>query len=374
MANQKFDASEREAIWLAHQKKCAYSRELLDVSNFHIDHILPESLANAPEEFERVKARFDLDKDFDLFGFENLLPCKPGVNLQKGPLLLEPGPVHYFLGLAASKKAEVESNLVRIEKRKNRGRALILLQQCLERGELSPEEVARILDEHNEEPKEIFKLIEGMKFADASEVHTVAKADINELRSRPIRLGSNNQIDGVTLTRNSNEETYVKTCKEYDAAIEAGYFPLTNFDIKMSVFFEHQCGLLRALEAATTPEASFIADPRAGITDLHLLPFSLFPQVEDKAASVRADATYQSKIDDGTLVVRRLKQNTLVIEEHNGMGQQLVEVARADFNGDGVEDILLFEYCYATHGTLGYGGVRILTRKGPNNRFEIVTL
>lgn len=28
-------------------------------------------------------------------------------------------------------------------------------------------------------------------------------------------------------------------------------------------------------------------------------------------------------------------------------------VARADFNSDGIKDILLFEYCYTTHGTLG---------------------
>lgn len=55
------------------------------------------------------------------------------------------------------------------------------------------------------------------------------------------------------------------------------------------------------------------------------------------------------------------------------MGQQLIEVARADFNNDGIEDILLFEYCYATHGTLGFGGIRILTRKTENGLFEIVS-
>jgi hypothetical protein len=42
MANQKFSAAEREATWLAHEKKCAYTRELIDVSSFHIDHIVPE--------------------------------------------------------------------------------------------------------------------------------------------------------------------------------------------------------------------------------------------------------------------------------------------------------------------------------------------
>ncbi len=75
----------------------------------------------------------------------------------------------------------------------------------------------------------------------------------------------------------------------------------------MAVFFEHQCGLLRGLEAAVTPVTSFIADPRVGIVDLHLLPYCLFPEIGDPPDSPEADATYQSKIEDGSLVVRRIK-------------------------------------------------------------------
>jgi hypothetical protein len=139
----------------------------------------------------------------------------------------------------------------------------------------------------------------------------------------------------------------------------------------MSVFFEHQCGLLTSLQAATTPEHSFIADPRAGIADLQLLPFSFFPSFGEEPQEVDSSVTYQSKVDDGTIVIKRLRQNTLCVEEREGMGQQLIEVARADFNGDGIEDILVFEYCYATHGTLGFGGVRVLARKTANGLFEV---
>jgi hypothetical protein len=373
MSSQKFSASQREALWLAHEKKCAYTRELLDVSSFHIDHIVAESLADDPVELERVRAALGLDKDFDLYGYENLLPYRAGANLQKGSLVLDEAHMHFFLGIAASKKAEVQGNLEKIEKRRNRGKALILLQQCLERGELSPSEVAKILEDHNEQPQEIFRLIEGMQFADTTEIRTVAKADIDDLRGRPIRLGQNDHIGGVTLTNDANEQVYVRTCKEYDTAIQSGYYALTNFDIKMSTFFEYQCGVLSSLEAATTPECSFIADPRAGIVDLQLIPFSFFPSFGDAPQENDSAATYQCKVDDGTIVIKRLRQNTLCVEEPEGMGQQLIEVARADFNSDGIEDILLFEYCYATHGTLGLGGIRILTRKTANGFFEIVS-
>ena len=166
---------------------------------------------------------------------------------------------------------------------------------------------------------------------------------------------------------------HVRTCEEYDIAIQSGYYALTNFDIKMSTFFEHQCGLLSSLQATTTPGRSFIADPRAGIADLQLIPFSFFPSFGDAPPEDDTAATYQSKVDDGTIVIKRLRQNTLCVEEPEGMGQQLIEVARADFNSDGIEDILLFEYCYATHGTLGFGGIRILTRKTANGLFEVIS-
>ena len=48
MSTQKFSAIEREAIWRAYSEKCVYSRGLLDISNFHIDHIIPETLLDDP--------------------------------------------------------------------------------------------------------------------------------------------------------------------------------------------------------------------------------------------------------------------------------------------------------------------------------------
>jgi hypothetical protein len=369
MAVQVVSAAQREAIWLAYDRKCAYTRQLLDVSNFHIDHVLPESLGQDPAKLADTLSRLGLPSTFDLYGYGNLVPCQPGANLQKGALVLDAAHIHYFLGVASAKKEAIEQNLVRIEKRKNRGRALILLQQALERGELSANEVADILQKYTDKPTEIFQLLEGMHFADAAEIRLVARSEVDALRDRPIRLGSNDHIDGVTLTNNANEQRLVRTCREYDSALAEGYFAYTNFDIKMSTWFEHQCGVLKALESASFPSVSFVADPRVSILDLNLVPFSFFPQFGEVESEPDDSATYQSKVDDGTLVVKRVGNNLLQIQEPEGMGQQLIEVARADFNGDGLEDILLFEYCYATHGTLGYGGIRVITRLTGDGKF-----
>ena len=221
----------------------------------------------------------------------------------------------------------------------------------------------------------IFKLIEGITFADGTEVKSVAKADIDSIRDLPVRLGENDHLEGVTLMNEKDEKVHVRTCREYDSAIKRGYDAYTTFDIKMSVWFKYQCGLLNALEGATIPQKSFISNPKAGIMNLELLPFSLFsnPASTNWQWDAERDlsTTYQKKIENGDLVVVEKNQNDLTIEEI-GMGQLLREVVRADFNDDGIEDILLFEYHYATQGTLGFGGVIVLTRKSVDGKFEVV--
>ena len=371
MSRKKFRAVEREAIWLAHKKKCAYTGELIDVSNFHIDHIIPESLAKDPTALKAAIAEFDLPADFDIHGYENLLPCQPRVNFQKCNSILRQ--THYFLSIAAEKKPKIEENLDHIEKRETKGKALILLQQYLELGHITPHEISEFLHQHAEQPKVIFELIEAMQFADATEVKFVAKADIESLRDRPIRFGENKHIDGVTLTNRKGKQIYVRTCREYESALEQGYSACSNFEFKMSTYFRHQCGLLKALQAATTPQQSFISNPKVGIVDLKLLPVSIFPIIGDELANLELlEGTYEDKVNDGVLMVESACGNSLRIREPEGMGQSLVEVVRADFNGDDIEDILLFEYCYATHGTFGYGRIRILTRKSIHGQFETV--
>ncbi len=103
MAKQSFTAEQREALWVAHNKKCVYTRELLDVSNFHIDHVIPENIFLDPGKYRVVKPQLGLTDDFDPTGYENLLPCKSGANLQKGGKAFDPAPAHFFLDVAAKK-------------------------------------------------------------------------------------------------------------------------------------------------------------------------------------------------------------------------------------------------------------------------------
>ena len=221
----------------------------------------------------------------------------------------------------------------------------------------------------SQEPEVIFQLVEPLQFADGTVVKSIAKDDIDALRDRPIRLGPNDHLDGVTLTNEKDEDIQVRTCREYDAALKRGYYANTNFDVQMSMWFMHQCGLLNALEEATVPRQSYISNPKVGITNLELIPFSVFPYASDE--EIKSGATFQTKIKNGELKIVEKNQNTLATEETD-TGQFLQEAVRADFNDDGIEDIFLFEYHYAVRGTFGSGGVIVLTRKSADGKFEVV--
>lgn len=371
MSTQKFSAIEREAIWRAYSEKCVYTRGLLDISSFHIDHIIPETLLDDPSELDKTLKACGLDNTFDVRGWENLVPCQPGANLQKSSIVFDPSHVRYFLGVASARKADVVEQIAKIENARKRGKAVVLLQQALETGKLTPDEVAQILQQHIGEPDEIFELLEAMTLVDSTEVRAIARSELEDLRDAPVNLIPDQGLNGVELTGPSGDKRTCRTCREYDTAMNEGYYAYTTFDIKMATRFEHQCGLLKALQVAKTPTQSFVSKPRVSVLDLNLMPYSFFPVLtkhEDDAET----KSYQDLIDSGELVVRRIRGNMLTVEELEGMGQVLIEVTRADFNGDGIEDILLFEYCYATHGTLGFGGIRIITRLAADAMFSIL--
>ncbi len=230
----------------------------------------------------------------------------------------------------------------------------------------------------NKTPQEsnvTFQFIESIRFADGTTVESIAKEKIDTLRDLPIRLGLNDHIDGVTLTKKRDDAVYVRTCREYDDALKQGYYPNSNFDYKMSFFFMHPCGLLNALEKARVPKQNFISDAKVGVVNLELLPFQIFFENLAGQSSWDADrdleTTYQQKVDNQELVVTQKSQNVLNVEG-NGMGQMLQEVVRADFNNDGIEDVLLFEHNFIKKGTFADAGIIVLTRKSMNGKFEVL--
>lgn len=224
-----------------------------------------------------------------------------------------------------------------------------------------------------------FELVRSIVFADGTEVKSITKADIEALRDRPIDMGGN-KTDGVTLTRSRKTKSrhekkiHVRTCREYDAAIEDGYYPSSTYDISMASWFKYPCGTLNLLEKATIPQQSFLPTSDEEVFDLELLPLSLFPVLTDFEQTYGyniENVTYQDRANQGLLKVTDRGDNRLICED-DGLRQHLTEVARADFNSDGIEDLLLSEAVHATQGTYRTYNLIILTRNSTDEKFEKV--
>ena len=221
-------------------------------------------------------------------------------------------------------------------------------------------------------PEELtFELVRSIVFADGTEVTSITKADIERLRDLPIDMGGN-KTDGATLRKRRNDKIHVRTCREYDSALERGYSPGSTYDISMASWFKYPCGILNLLERATIPQQSFIPNSKEGVFDLKLIPLSLFPIVTDfeqRYGYNIENVTYQDQVEKRLLKVTDMGQNKLSCE-NDGLRQHLTEVARADFNDDGIEDILLSETVHATQGTYRTYNLIILTRKSIDGKYE----
>ncbi|MEI7267917.1 HNH endonuclease [Pectobacterium versatile] len=209
MSKQSFSADEREAILQAHSYKCSYTNKNIDESIFHIDHVIPEILIEKPDELACILNELELPKDFDLLGWGNLLPCHPDANLRKSKNIFNLKNARYYLNMAENKKPDIIKHLEVIKRRKNRGRVVNLLQQSLERGELTTKEVARILENFNEAPEAISEHLQGLKFADTKEAIDVSNINLDvllhALRDQLIRVGSNAHLDKFTLANDGSE-------------------------------------------------------------------------------------------------------------------------------------------------------------------------
>ena len=216
-----------------------------------------------------------------------------------------------------------------------------------------------------------FELVKSIKFADGTEVKSIAKVDIEELRDLPVDMGGNT-TDRVTLRHKQKEKLHVRTCREYDAALEAGYYPSSTGDTMLAAWLKYPCETLNLLEIALIPQESFIPTAKEELFDLALFPLSLFPVMtthKKKYGYNIENVTYQDYVEKGLLKVTDKSQNKLRCEDA-GLRQYLTIAARADFNSDGIEDILFYEAVSAKGGTLRVYDLIILTRKSKEGKYE----
>jgi hypothetical protein len=218
-----------------------------------------------------------------------------------------------------------------------------------------------------------FKIEVPLEFKGRTVSGTLRKSQIDQLLNLPVRNGDTDPkaLYGVEMTTPSHKKLEVYTCHEWEKSRAAGDYSATTYDMAMEGYLIRTCSLLEELEKAKLPLRSFIENPRVGLDSLNLLPaemLSFIPEDSEESARLRgltvAQAVPRKSIEEAS--------SDELILSYGGLRQEFWEAARADFNGDGIEDILVFTGGRAEGGTMGYSDYFVLTRTSASGKLKII--
>ena len=355
----------RHAIWLVHNRRCAYCYEPVPFSDLSVDHVIPQTLSNKPELAEVLNV-LGLPEDFDLFSIENLLPAHHHCNRAKSADIFDPHSIEFLLRRAASASVNIRRMVAAKRKEYDKDDLLKMIGEAFNSGIISPMELQTPTNPN------VLRLTKPLVFADAPDepVHAIMPEEVESYLDRPILVGGNPGFS-TNFGDDTGVRMTVRTCREYRAALDANFYPQTNYDIKSEAFLKTANSVLTAASSLRRAHISYIHDPHRGVADLDLLPATLLPAIspdDQEQLNQWKDLSVQNLVERGVVKILRVSSTEISLEW--SMGFMIRELCRADIDGDGIEDLLCECYSWAIGGTLGFGSTCVLSRTDENGRFS----
>lgn len=153
MASYNKTFSRRYALWRAYDMKCFYCRMPVEFMSVTIDHVLPKSLANDEKALSGVLSEYQIKAAFPSFGIDDLTNLVPAhafsCNGRKSNELLPKQTIHFYLGLVKKQLPKVVKELGRLQSSSWRGNVLGQMAAALEAGDVTADDITKILQEIN---------------------------------------------------------------------------------------------------------------------------------------------------------------------------------------------------------------------------------
>lgn len=362
MRKKQFSNIVRSGVWSAYNHRCFYCNKDIDWNDLHIDHIMPESLSDNPKELLKIIQSYQLPSDFEINKFQNLVPTHSFCNQRKSNTLFSQSTTLYYLELASQKVPRIVTEIEKIQRRKNKGRLISNIETAIDTNLLTPEEIEKILlrAKENQWKSKAIKLEHGLEFIDQVYDIFYLDSDFTEFYDKKLVIPMN--TDYVVLYNDHKKTKKVSTLREWQDALSQGYYPFDNATIKVSHRFVFLEEFISAIQIAKMPKVSFLSDPWLDLSSFDLLsadilpnPFQLLKDRHKKNTSI------EQLIKEGLVEVNNgnYYQISLLFD---GLQTSLREIFRADFSGNGIEDIFVRGWTHDIGGTLGFGFTRILTK------------
>ena len=367
MSKHKVSVIFRHCLWTAHGKGCVYCAEPLPFGEMEADHIIPESYWSNPGLGDLLR-KLELPPDFDLRSPANFLPSHSRCNRRKSADLFKLGPLSFYLTLAERKASQVQALMDQVKPREKRETLLAQLTEAIELGVITHMDIQR-----DQQHPDVLRLSRPVAFADGEET-LIHSNQVEALLDRPVLMGGD-PVFTATFGDSNGSRLEVRTCREYRSALAAGFYALTTYDIKSEAFLKTVNAVLTAAQIVRVPQISYMNEPFRGLADLDLLPVEALPRVapddNDRIAAMTGQ-TFRDLLERGEIKIVRISSQELSIEW--AWGLMMREICRADFDGDGIEDILCECYCWAPEGTLGFGWTSIVSRASADSLFAVARI
>ena len=176
------------------------------------------------------------------------------------------------------------------------------------------------------------------------ELSAFGEKSVLDAKGAPVAISlahPTDDVQGLSIARN---------CGDYDQLLEKEFFPMSSREIRREQYFKRACGVLRALLSAREVEENYFAKQAMSQADMTSLaegpPFRIAEALEANSIALALE-----KGEDGTWRM-----------ETEGQFAKFQEFAFADFNQDGIGDILAYVSINVREGTAQTGHLGLIEK------------
>ena len=221
----------------------------------------------------------------------------------------------------------------------------------------------------------------GLEAYDMEESACLSPESLKGLMDKPFTLDGMSALK-VSHPENVAEQATVSTCSEYAVYQADGWFALSQRDMDKEVRIQRQCGLLVILASAKQASTSYLKEGD-GLHQLERLPRSFllrFEEADDAGEqglwqrvklSLLNFQTVQGLVDDGDCQVQETTAKDVRLTYDN-IDAVYRELARADIDGNGTEDLLVSAVAKPVGGSAVVSKLFVLSTYSDGGRFRIV--
>jgi hypothetical protein len=198
----------------------------------------------------------------------------------------------------------------------------------------------------------------------------VTSADLGRFMKMPVDMAGASSLR-LTHPKNMSSSLTIVSCADYLPRHAGGWYALTQRDMTKETRFTRTCGTLLTLSKAKAASHSFIPTNK-GLNQLEHLPSSLLMYLSERQQPPPG-TSISDMIEQGRCEVIERGANKLRLRFQN-MTATYETLARADFDGDTIEDLFVYVTARAEGGSAVVSENFILQRTKANAPYKVSLL